>query len=323
MSDSERPPLVDVSVVIPAFNAARFLRETVDSVLRQTFRRLECIVVDDASTDDTARIAQSFRDDRVRYVRVEHGGVARARNAGMQAARGEWVALLDADDVWLPSKLEMQLRAARQEPAAGLVLCGYYVSTLDLQPEYRVVPRGSRWAIDDWMLLQGNGPAMGSTAMLRRSLVLECGEFADELTTAADLDFAHRLAAAAPVVTVRLPLVHYRTHGQQMHLDVRAFEADMRHVFETTLGLDPIRRRRGEANLHTRLFIAATRRRDAAAMQRHLQAVMQREPRRLFVLPLSVVGRKARQRAGALLDRRALSALAAQPAAVAPSESET
>lgn len=310
---------MDVTVVIPAYNAQQYLSEAIGSVLRQTFPRLECIVVDDASTDGTAQIAQSFEDDRVRYLRVEHGGVARARNAGMRAARGEWVALLDADDVWLPDKLERQLSAAERLPTAGLVLCGYYVSSRSLEPEYRVVPRGSRWAIDDWMLLQGNGPAMGSTAMMRRSLVLDIGEFADELTTSADLDFAHRLAAAAPVVTVRQPLVHYRTHGEQMHLDARAFEADMRHVFETTLGLDSIRRKRGEANLHTRLFYAAARRRDAVALRRHLREVMRREPARLLVLPLSVLGRKARQRTGALRDRRSINAPAGRPNAGEPS----
>lgn len=311
---------MDVSVVIPAYNAERYLAEAVESVLRQTFRRLECIVVDDASTDGTARIAQSFHDDRVRYLRVEHGGVARARNAGMKVARGEWVALLDSDDVWLPDKLERQLSAAKTMARTGLVLCGYYVSSRSLEPAYRVVPRGSRWAIDDWMLLQGNGPAMGSTALLRRSLVLEIGEFANELTTSADLDFAHRLAAAAPVVTVRHPLVHYRTHGDQMHLDAQAFEADMRQVFETTLGLDPIRRKRGEANLHTRLFFAACRRGEAAAIRRHLAEVMSREPRRLVVLPLSVVARKVRQRGGALRDRRSLNVPGGPGDASAPSD---
>jgi glycosyltransferase involved in cell wall biosynthesis len=320
VSEPGGQPRVDVSVVIPAYNAARYLTETVESVLRQTFPWLECIIVDDASTDATAEIAGSFLDPRVRYLRVEHGGVARARNAGMRAAQGEWVALLDADDVWLPHKLDRQLSAARSSPDAGLVLCGYYVSSQTLEPEYRVVPRGSRWAIDDWMLLQGNGPAMGSTALLLRSLVLEVGEFADELTTSADLDFAHRLAGAASVVTVQQPLVHYRTHGEQMHLDAQAFEADMRQVFETTLSLDPIRRRRGEANLHTRLFYAAGRRRDAAAMRRHLREVMTREPRRLLVLPLSVLGRKARQRAGALVDRRNLTARGERPGADEPSD---
>jgi glycosyltransferase involved in cell wall biosynthesis len=295
------------------------LSEAVHSVLGQSFRRLECIVVDDASTDLTAEIAQSFEDERVRYLRVEHGGVARARNAGMKAARGEWVALLDADDVWLPDKLERQLSAAAGLQTAGLVLCGYYVSSRSLVPQYRVVPRNSRWAVDDWMLLQGNGPAMGSTAMLRRSLVLAIGEFADELTTAADLDFAHRLAAAAPVVTVRQPLVHYRTHGAQMHLDALAFEADMRHVYETTLGLDSIRRSRGEANLHTRLFYAAAQRRDAAALRRHFREVMSREPTRLLVLPISVLGRKARQRAGALRDRRSINRTGGRPSASSPS----
>jgi len=110
-----------VSVVIPCYNAAPFLRETLESVLAQTHPPLEVVVVDDGSTDDSSRIAESFGPP-VRVIRQQNQGESVARNRGIAAARGEWVALLDADDVWEPRKLEMQITALSD---AHNVVCCY------------------------------------------------------------------------------------------------------------------------------------------------------------------------------------------------------
>lgn len=104
-----------VSVVIPCYNAAPFLRETIDSVLNQTRPASEVIVVDDGSTDDSAAIAASYGPP-VRVIRQENQGESVARNRGMDEAQGDWVALLDADDRWLPHKLERQIDALREAP---------------------------------------------------------------------------------------------------------------------------------------------------------------------------------------------------------------
>lgn len=112
-----------VSVVIPCFNAARFLQRSIESVVGQTHRDLELIVVDDGSTDDSVAVAREMAstDARVRvHVLSERRGVAAARNAGLEVARGKYVAFLDADDWWMPAKLEKQLAAAAAR-AAGLV----------------------------------------------------------------------------------------------------------------------------------------------------------------------------------------------------------
>lgn len=106
-----------VSVVIPSFNSERYIRQTVESVRRQTLTDLELIAVDDGSTDGSPAIAESFagQDDRIRLVRLERnaGRPAVPRNAGVRAARGAYVAFLDADDLWHPQKLEIQLRHMR------------------------------------------------------------------------------------------------------------------------------------------------------------------------------------------------------------------
>ena len=97
-----------VSVVIPAYNAANFIRDTVDSALAQTHRDLEVIVVNDGSTDDTLNRLQPY-GSRIRVLDLANGGVARARNTGVKEATGSWIAFLDADDLWRPEKIERQL----------------------------------------------------------------------------------------------------------------------------------------------------------------------------------------------------------------------
>ena len=143
-----KDPLPLVTVVMPVFNGARTLRRSVTSVLDQTFRSLELVVVDDASTDDTVRIAEELAkgDARVRIVRRERsGGPAAARNSGIAGGTGRFLAFCDADDLWLPEKLERQLDLARTS-GASLLYCGYHRVSADFAgtgadfvPEGRVV----------------------------------------------------------------------------------------------------------------------------------------------------------------------------------------
>lgn len=99
-----------VSIITPSYNTARFIVETIESVLEQTYRNWELIIVDDCSTDDTESIVASFRDDRIRYIRNEkNSGAAVSRNRALREAKGRWIAFLDSDDLWLPEKLERQI----------------------------------------------------------------------------------------------------------------------------------------------------------------------------------------------------------------------
>jgi glycosyltransferase involved in cell wall biosynthesis len=114
------PPLV--SVVIATYNAGAYLPETLESALGQSHAERELIVVDDGSTDDTARRIDRYRS-RIRYLHRAHGGLAAARNAGLRVATGDYVALLDADDLWHPEKLATQVAVAQRHPESGLIAC--------------------------------------------------------------------------------------------------------------------------------------------------------------------------------------------------------
>src|ERR1700741_4506685 len=109
-----------VSVVIPTYNRALLIRQAIDSVLRQTFSDFEIIVADDGSTDDTEAVVRSY-GDRIRYLRVPHGGISHPRNAGMAAARGRYFTFLDSDDLLYPYALELETRLLERFPAVAMV----------------------------------------------------------------------------------------------------------------------------------------------------------------------------------------------------------
>src|SRR2546430_2424646 len=108
-----------VSIIIPVFNRAAMLREAVGSALAQTYRPIEVIIVDDGSTDDTARVADELAGDEVRVIHQPNGGPGAAREAARQIARGEFTQHLDSDDLLLPRKLEVQVAALRAKPECG------------------------------------------------------------------------------------------------------------------------------------------------------------------------------------------------------------
>jgi len=109
-----------VSVVIPTYNAAQYIGETVESVLNQSYKEYEIVVVNDGSTDNTEQVLQKY-GNRIRYIKQTNGGEGAARNRGIREAHGEWVAFLDADDLWLPHKLKVQMEFAAQHPDVDLI----------------------------------------------------------------------------------------------------------------------------------------------------------------------------------------------------------
>jgi glycosyltransferase involved in cell wall biosynthesis len=205
---------ISVSVVIPAYNAQATLARALESVLAQTRPADEIIVVDDASTDGTAALATSYAGHRVILLsRPECRGAAAARNAGIRAANGTWIAFLDADDEWLPGKLERQAAAVSAAREASFVFCAseeFSPGGRSLGDTFRGDPvtTGS----EAWKALLACNFVQTSTVVARRALLLQLGGFDETLKVAEDQDMWIRLALAGPPAYVPESVV--RVHVQ-------------------------------------------------------------------------------------------------------------
>ncbi len=215
-----------ISVIIPTYNYARFLGEAIDSALAQTYTPLEVIVVDDGSTDETPEILARYRD-RIRAVRQRNQGVSMARNAGIAAARGDYFAFLDSDDLWLSRKLERQLARFAADSALGLVHCG--VETFGERAATRQVFEGMEGWVGEEILRLDRGviAGPGSTVVVPRRVAEEIGGFDPRLLPSEDWDFCYRIAARYKVGYVAETLVQYRLHGGGAHLDIQGLERSM------------------------------------------------------------------------------------------------
>jgi glycosyltransferase involved in cell wall biosynthesis len=229
----------EVSVVIPAYNAARYLGAAVESVLAQTFDDLEVLVVDDGSTDGSADLVADL-GPKVRVIRQPNSGVSSARNRGIAESAGRYLAFLDADDTWLPEKLERQLAALRASPAGRFCYTAFVIADAELQPiELRRAALSG--TARETLLLDGNVVG-ASTPLCERELLAEAGQFDPSLSQCADWDMWIRVAAHTDFLYLDEPLVNYRQHGTNMSNDPRLLEEDSVEVLERAFAapdLDP------------------------------------------------------------------------------------
>lgn len=217
-----------VSVVMAVFNGDAYLREAIDSVLGQSYGNLELIIVDDASTDTSLAVVEPYlKDARVRLARnAQNGGVAAARNRALGLARGELIAFLDQDDVWLPRKLEIQVAALRAHPEAGLMHADY--ARIDPQGQilarYRALPperyENPNAAVDVRDVFAENFISNDiqplTTVIPRQVLDAVGGLFDPELPGVDDYELWLRIALRYPVGRVDTLVGHWRAHpGQQ------------------------------------------------------------------------------------------------------------
>ncbi|MGL5192288.1 MAG: glycosyltransferase family 2 protein, partial [Chroococcales cyanobacterium] len=159
-----------VSVVVPAYNVSRTIRETLDSILTQTFPEFELIIINDGSTDNTLQVIEEVQDPRIQVFSYENGGLPEARNRGIARATGEFITFMDADDLWTPDKLEGQVAALQQNPKAGLA----YSWTCFMDSEGKSFSKDFPSYIEGNVyprLLVGNFITSGSNVMLRASAI--------------------------------------------------------------------------------------------------------------------------------------------------------
>jgi glycosyltransferase involved in cell wall biosynthesis len=223
-----------VSVVIPTYNYARYLPEAIDSALAQTFTDREIIVIDDGSTDDTAQVVRRF-GDRVIYEAQVNAGLPAARNRGCALARGEYLAFLDADDVWMPDKLERQLRTLRENPTAVMV-CGM-MNRIDIDGKPLQGIKPGLWPGETAMEMLERGTALPSTWVVRRSCFERTGGFDPNLTAMEDYEFAIRVANDGRVICLPGIFANYRVHADSFSHQTERFLLGYLQVFEKLLGV--------------------------------------------------------------------------------------
>jgi glycosyltransferase involved in cell wall biosynthesis len=241
-----------ISVIIPAYNAETTILETIQSVRQQTFSDLEIIVVDDASTDGTLSKVRAIRDDRLKILTRPHQGLSASRNRGIEHATGEFLSFLDADDLWTPDKLEMQLKTLQPRPQAGIAYS--WTAFIDQHGRFlfakeRLYFEGNVYA----PLLRSCFIASGSNVLIRRSCIDSVGLFDTSLRAAEDWEYWLRAAARWHFAVVPRYQILYRFSSGSMSSDVETIEKASLIVLDRALKSAPadIRNRKNEylANL--------------------------------------------------------------------------
>lgn len=200
-----------ISVVIPAYNAEHTILETIESVQQQTFSDHEIIVIDDGSKDRTLEVLKNLEDQRIKVFSYENAGACVSRNRGITQATGEFIAFLDADDLWTPDKLELQLAALQKHPEAGVAYSWTYTmykrgESLCFMPCSAPEFEGNIYP----QLLVTNFIGSGSNILVRRQAIESVGGFDPALKACQDWDYHLRLAAHCSYVLVPKSQILYR-----------------------------------------------------------------------------------------------------------------
>jgi glycosyltransferase involved in cell wall biosynthesis len=229
-----------VSVVIPLFNKEEYISTTLNSVIAQTYENIEVIVIDDSSTDESLNLARKLLNtQKERFVDIKvvtrpNSGQAAARNEGINLANGQFVAFLDADDVWHPEKIAKQLGMLLATPNLDLVFCNYMIlyPRLYSTKAVRFIPIESK--ITSWLLTTGFGGALESTVVIRKAALNSNQGFDNHLQMSGGLDLAFRLTRNQKAGCVDDYLCGYRIvpsgwHNQKTDL-MDSYEKLMKNV---------------------------------------------------------------------------------------------
>ncbi|MBD2184528.1 glycosyltransferase [Planktothrix sp. FACHB-1355] len=227
-----------ISVIIPVYNGEKTIRETIESVLAQTFSDWELIIINDGSTDSTLEVIANIKDNRLKVFSYPNAKQAASRNRGLSIAHGEFIAFLDADDVWMPDKLELQLKALQTNTQAAIA----YSWTDCIDESGQFLRRGNH------INLTGNVYAQmlltdflehGSNPLIRRDALNQVGSFDESLPPAEDWDMWLRLAARYQFVAVPSVQVLYRISANSASSNLGKMEVACLQVIERAFSQAP------------------------------------------------------------------------------------
>ncbi len=229
-----------VSVVMPAYNAAEHISESIQSILDQTLNNFELIIVDDSSTDSTAQIIEKFVDNRIRLIRNDRNeGVASSLNKGIAAAKGEFIARMDADDISVAHRLKLQVEFLRQHPS--IALCGGSLKTFGAKEELWECPTDpDRLACRMLFKCEVAHP----TVIMRKNVLDKYGfRYSSEMDFAEDYDLWIRILAVAQIANLPETLLLYRVHpksiSQNRRQEQRLKEGIIQKSLLNKMGLTP------------------------------------------------------------------------------------
>jgi glycosyltransferase involved in cell wall biosynthesis len=234
------PAAPEVSVVMTTFNVVGFVAEALGSALQQTLCPTEVIVVDDGSTDDTAEVVRSFRDTRIRLIETPHHGRCRALATAVELARGEYLAMLDGDDIWHPEKLALQVAYLRNHPDVEATFSWYRIID-ESGSETGLASQKWRGPISFGQLLKDNVIGNGSSAVIRRDSLLGIGGLDESLGGCFDYDASLRLALLGVGKLVCIPayLTYYRRRSGQITRDLSTMEQSYNQLLAKMFLLAP------------------------------------------------------------------------------------
>jgi len=222
-----------VSVIIPAYNSAKFIRETIESVLQQIYTSLEIIVVDDGSTDNQKEIIKVLadQDSRVKYFYQENKGVSAARNFGYEQSSGEYIAFLDADDVWLPDNLILKIEKLQSGKFGLAHSDAAIINEVSVATGQTLAGKEGN-VLNDMLMWNGAQIPGPSSILVKRDVLDQVGLFDTELSTSADYDFFLRIASRFAVGRVDKITWKYRIHSNNMHKNIARMEHDVLLVYK-------------------------------------------------------------------------------------------
>lgn len=224
-----------VSVIIPVYNAERFIKETVESILAQTYQDFEIVVINDGSTDKSAEIIRSFDDKRIIYSYQKNQGLSIARNEAILKSNGEYIALLDQDDLWLPEKIEKQISLLDSSPEIGLVCSDCYVidSQGKIMDKVFNQCKHSKGMVLPQLFLDNFISC--PTAVIRKLALNKVGLFDPDFSIAADYDLWLRIAQFFDIEYTDIPLAKYRIHANNMSCNITLGYKEKIEVIEKCL----------------------------------------------------------------------------------------